>query len=164
MAAGGCGRARHPSHLCAGLLVAGTGVGRVLATAVVTCVGRTPRGKLEVARRSVCRASAKVFVSLCRWGISISIRAELQGTQVVPLLVAHQHLRASVEAQVTVAAVILAGVYVLIIFEVSSVPVVDSSAPANQCLSLAGCAGGPQSFRFTGWRDLPKKRHFRPFR
>ncbi|OWK00156.1 hypothetical protein Celaphus_00015602 [Cervus elaphus hippelaphus] len=29
----------------------------------------------------------------------------------------HQYLRASVEAQVTIAAVILAGVYVLIIFE-----------------------------------------------
>ncbi|VTJ88464.1 Hypothetical predicted protein, partial [Marmota monax] len=49
--------------------------------------------------------------------VSISIRASLQQTQVVPLLLAHQYLRASIEAQVTIAAAILAGVYVLIIFE-----------------------------------------------
>lgn len=66
-------------------------------------------------------ASCKVFASFCRETVSISIRAALQQTQVVPLLLAHQYLRASIEAQVTVAAAILAGVYGLIIFEVTSV-------------------------------------------
>lgn len=43
----------------------------------------------------------------------------------------------------TAAAVILAGVYALIILEVSSVPIVVSSAPACRCLYLAGCTGRP---------------------
>ncbi|XP_054417957.1 P protein isoform X2 [Pteronotus mesoamericanus] len=68
-------------------------------------------------RRSERLVVSRTFEVPSREGVSISIRAALQRTQVVPLLVAHQHLRASVEAQVTVAAVILAGVYVLIIFE-----------------------------------------------
>lgn len=48
---------------------------------------------------------------------------------------AHQYLRASVEAQVTIAAVILAGVYVLIIFEVTfMLALLDSSVPTSKCL------------------------------
>uniref|UniRef100_A0A4W2F3D2 OCA2 melanosomal transmembrane protein n=1 Tax=Bos indicus x Bos taurus TaxID=30522 RepID=A0A4W2F3D2_BOBOX len=60
---------------------------------------------------------SRTFEVLSREPVSISIRASLQQTQIVPLLMTHQYLRASVEAQVTIAAVILAGVYVLIIFE-----------------------------------------------
>lgn len=51
--------------------------------------------------------------------ISINIQAFLQETQLVPLTLSHQYLSASIETQVTIAAVILAGVYALIIFEVS---------------------------------------------
>ncbi|XP_008267970.1 P protein isoform X1 [Oryctolagus cuniculus] len=61
---------------------------------------------------------SKTFEILSRETVSIHIRAALQQTQVVPLLLAHQYLRASVEAQVTIAAAILAGVYGLIIFEI----------------------------------------------
>uniref|UniRef100_A0A8C3X6I8 OCA2 melanosomal transmembrane protein n=1 Tax=Catagonus wagneri TaxID=51154 RepID=A0A8C3X6I8_9CETA len=67
--------------------------------------------------RSEHTVMSRTFEVLSREPVSISIRASLQQTQVVPLLMAHQYLRASVEAQVTIAAVILAGVYVLIIFE-----------------------------------------------
>lgn len=72
--------------------------------------------------QSVSLTIGKIFASFCREPVSINIRASLQQTQIVPLLMAHQYLRASIEAQVTIAAVILAGVYVLIIFEVTCLP------------------------------------------
>ncbi|XP_007463834.1 PREDICTED: P protein-like [Lipotes vexillifer] len=68
--------------------------------------------------RSERTVLSRTFEVLSREPVSISIRASLQQTQVVPLLMAHQYLRTSIEAQVTMAAVILAGVYVLIIFEI----------------------------------------------
>ncbi|XP_022446225.1 P protein isoform X1 [Delphinapterus leucas] len=68
--------------------------------------------------RSERTVLSRTFEVLSRDPVSISVRASLQQTQVVPLLMAYQYLRTSVEAQVTVAAVILAGVYVLIIFEI----------------------------------------------
>lgn len=65
----------------------------------------------------------KGFDLFCREAVSISIQASLQQTRLVPLLLAHQFLGASVEAQVASAVAILAGVYTLIIFEVTTVPV-----------------------------------------
>ncbi|XP_037688738.1 P protein [Choloepus didactylus] len=61
---------------------------------------------------------SRTFEILSRATVSISIRASLRQSQAVPLLLAHQYLRTTVEMQVTIAAVILAGVYVLIIFEI----------------------------------------------
>ncbi|XP_019484449.1 PREDICTED: P protein [Hipposideros armiger] len=69
-------------------------------------------------RRSDRLVVSRTFEVLSRETVSISIRASLQQTQLVPLLMAHQYLRASVEAQVIVAAAILAAVYMLIIFEI----------------------------------------------
>ncbi|XP_014401697.1 PREDICTED: P protein [Myotis brandtii] len=69
-------------------------------------------------RRSEHVVVSRTFEVPSRDGVSISVRAALQQPRAVPLLLAHQHLRASVEAQVTAAAAILAGVYVLIIFEI----------------------------------------------
>nr|XP_045002404.1 P protein isoform X2 [Jaculus jaculus] len=60
---------------------------------------------------------SRTFEIQSREAVSISIQASLQQSQVVPLLLAHQFLGTGVEAQVTVAAVILAGVYTLVIFE-----------------------------------------------
>ncbi|XP_062947592.1 P protein [Cynocephalus volans] len=61
---------------------------------------------------------SRTFEILSREMVSISIRASLQQTRVVPLLLAHRYLPAGAEAQVAIAAAILAGVYVLIIFEI----------------------------------------------
>ncbi|XP_039336024.2 P protein isoform X2 [Saimiri boliviensis] len=69
-------------------------------------------------RRSERAVMSRTFEVLSREPVSISIRASLQQTQAVPLLMAHQYLPASLEAQVTIATAILAGVYVLIIFEI----------------------------------------------
>ncbi|XP_073083186.1 P protein isoform X6 [Manis javanica] len=68
-------------------------------------------------RRSEHSVVSRTFGVLSRETVSISMRASLQQTRVVPLLMAHQYLRASVEVQVAMAAAILTGVYVLIIFE-----------------------------------------------
>uniref|UniRef100_A0ACB8FJX0 Uncharacterized protein n=1 Tax=Sphaerodactylus townsendi TaxID=933632 RepID=A0ACB8FJX0_9SAUR len=48
---------------------------------------------------------------------SMSVQAFLQESEIVPLSMTYRYLRANVETQVTIASGILAGVYVLIIFE-----------------------------------------------
>uniref|UniRef100_F7GY63 OCA2 melanosomal transmembrane protein n=1 Tax=Macaca mulatta TaxID=9544 RepID=F7GY63_MACMU len=73
-------------------------------------------------RKSERSVMSRTFEVLGRETVSISIRASLQQTQAVPLLMAYQYLHASVEAQVTIATAILAGVYALIIFEVTFTP------------------------------------------
>uniref|UniRef100_A0A673U6H3 OCA2 melanosomal transmembrane protein n=1 Tax=Suricata suricatta TaxID=37032 RepID=A0A673U6H3_SURSU len=69
-------------------------------------------------RRSEHLVVSRTFEILSRDTVSISIRASLQQTQALPLMMAHQYLRVSIEAQVIIAVVILAGVYMLIIFEI----------------------------------------------
>nr|XP_020011287.1 P protein isoform X1 [Castor canadensis] len=68
--------------------------------------------------RSEHSVVSRTFEIMSREAVSISIQASLQQTQLVPLLLAHQYLRVSAEAQVTIAAAILTGVYLLIIFEI----------------------------------------------
>lgn len=98
--------------------------------------------KPELVTWGLSLTRAKAVALLCRETVSIRIRASLQQTQLVPLLMAHQHLRASVGAQVTAAAAILAGVYALIIFEVVSPPVLPGlSVPTGSGPQLFGCSG-----------------------
>lgn len=66
--------------------------------------------------------NAKFFSSLCFTRsdpIFVTVQAFLQDDEVVPLSMTHQSLYVNVETQVAIAGVILAGVYVLIIFEVN---------------------------------------------
>lgn len=58
------------------------------------------------------------FISAPSDPIVITIQAFLQGNDVVPLSMTHQSLYVTKETQVAIAGIILAGVYVLIIFEV----------------------------------------------
>ncbi|XP_029988808.1 P protein [Sphaeramia orbicularis] len=60
----------------------------------------------------------KTFEMLSSDPIIITIQAFLQDNEVVPLSMTHQSLYVSVETQVAIAGIILAGVYVLIIFEI----------------------------------------------
>uniref|UniRef100_A0A4W3JIX2 OCA2 melanosomal transmembrane protein n=1 Tax=Callorhinchus milii TaxID=7868 RepID=A0A4W3JIX2_CALMI len=50
--------------------------------------------------------------------IGVNIQAFLQSNDVIPLSISHQYLYANIETQVAIASVILAAVYVLIIFEI----------------------------------------------
>uniref|UniRef100_A0A674HMQ0 OCA2 melanosomal transmembrane protein n=1 Tax=Taeniopygia guttata TaxID=59729 RepID=A0A674HMQ0_TAEGU len=60
----------------------------------------------------------KTSFSFTRGTIFIDIQASLQESGSVPLSMKHQYLHANIEAQVTVASIILVGVYVLIILEI----------------------------------------------
>ncbi|XP_023269032.1 P protein [Seriola lalandi dorsalis] len=60
----------------------------------------------------------KTFEMVSSDPIVITIQAFLQDDEVVPLSMTHQSLFVSVETQVAIAGIILAGVYVLIIFEI----------------------------------------------
>ncbi|XP_036988630.2 P protein [Artibeus jamaicensis] len=105
-------------------------------------------------RQSERLVVSRTFEVPSRAGVSISIRAELQGTQVVPLLLAHQHLRASVEAQVTTAAVILAGVYVLIIFEIVHRTLAAMLGSLAALAVLAVTSDRPSLVRVVEWIDF----------
>ncbi|XP_047288564.1 P protein isoform X11 [Homo sapiens] len=84
-------------------------------------------------RRSEHSVMSRTFEVLTRETVSISIRASLQQTQAVPLLMAHQYLRGSVETQVTIATAILAGVYALIIFEMILVAIFSETGFFDYC-------------------------------
>ncbi|XP_032879345.1 P protein [Amblyraja radiata] len=60
----------------------------------------------------------KIFELASSSEIGINIQTFLKNNEVVPLTISYQYLYASVETQVVIAAVILAGVYILIIFEI----------------------------------------------
>uniref|UniRef100_A0A8C3R7J2 OCA2 melanosomal transmembrane protein n=1 Tax=Cyanoderma ruficeps TaxID=181631 RepID=A0A8C3R7J2_9PASS len=70
-------------------------------------------------RRNQQIITTRTFQIPNRGTIFINIQAFLQESGSVPLSMKHQYLHANIEAQVTVASIILVGVYVLIIFEVS---------------------------------------------
>ncbi|XP_048855356.1 P protein isoform X2 [Brienomyrus brachyistius] len=61
---------------------------------------------------------SRAFEMLSSGPVSITIQAFLQGSEVIPLSMTYQSLYVNVETQVVIAGIILAGVYVLIIFEI----------------------------------------------
>ncbi|XP_014326265.1 P protein [Xiphophorus maculatus] len=68
--------------------------------------------------RSDQKVSTRTFEMLSSDPIVITIQASLQDNDVVPLSMTHQSLYVTKETQVAIAGIILAGVYVLIIFEI----------------------------------------------
>ncbi|XP_057406690.1 P protein isoform X2 [Balaenoptera acutorostrata] len=104
--------------------------------------------------RSERTVLSKTFEVLSREPVSISVRASLQQTQVVPLLMAHQYLRTSIEAQVTIAAVILAGVYVLIIFEIVHRTLVAMLGSLAALAALAVIGDRPSLTHVVEWIDF----------
>ncbi|XP_072246193.1 P protein [Leuresthes tenuis] len=68
--------------------------------------------------RSDQKVLTKTFEMLSSDPIAITIQAFLQDNEVVPLSMTHQSLYVTMETQVAIAGIILAGVYVLIIFEI----------------------------------------------
>ncbi|XP_064571086.1 P protein [Zonotrichia leucophrys gambelii] len=69
-------------------------------------------------RRNQQIFTTRTFQIPNRGTIFINIQAFLQESGSVPLSMKHQYLHANIEAQVTVASIILVGVYVLIILEI----------------------------------------------
>uniref|UniRef100_A0A674I2V0 Citrate transporter-like domain-containing protein n=1 Tax=Terrapene triunguis TaxID=2587831 RepID=A0A674I2V0_9SAUR len=91
-------------------------------------------------RRNEQVITTRIFEILNSNAISINIQAFLQESEIVPLSMKHQYLHANIETQVTIASVILAGVYVLIILEVS------------QCMHFV-CLCLPSMVKVVEWID-----------
>uniref|UniRef100_A0A3P8R1F6 Citrate transporter-like domain-containing protein n=1 Tax=Astatotilapia calliptera TaxID=8154 RepID=A0A3P8R1F6_ASTCA len=92
------------------------------------------------AERSDQIVETKTFEMLNSDPIAITIQAFLQDNEVVPLSMTHQPLYVSVETQVAIAGIILAGVYVLIIFEIvhRTLAAMLGSLAALAALSIIG--------------------------
>ncbi|XP_060222246.1 P protein isoform X2 [Meriones unguiculatus] len=94
------------------------------------------------------------FEIVSRETVSISIHASLQQTHLVPLLLAHQFLGASVEAQVTIAVAILTGVYTLIIFEIVHRTLAAMLGALAALAALAVVGDRPSLTQVVEWIDF----------
>ncbi|NXO75870.1 P protein, partial [Sitta europaea] len=88
-----------------------------------------------------------------RGTIFINIQAFLQESGSVPLSMKHQYLHANIEAQVTVASIILVGVYVLIILEIvhRTLAAMLGSLAALAALAIVG--ERPSMVKVVEWID-----------
>uniref|UniRef100_A0A5F8H6U8 OCA2 melanosomal transmembrane protein n=1 Tax=Monodelphis domestica TaxID=13616 RepID=A0A5F8H6U8_MONDO len=85
--------------------------------------------------------------------ISINIQAFLQENKVIPLSMTHQYLHADIETQVTIASVILAGVYMLIIFEIVHRTLAAMLGSLAALAALAVIGDRPSLVRVVEWID-----------
>ncbi|XP_069492703.1 P protein isoform X2 [Ambystoma mexicanum] len=95
----------------------------------------------------------RTFDLLSRDTLSINIQAVLQDTPLVPLSISHQYLSASIETQVTMAAVILAGVYILIIFEIVHRTLAAMLGSLAALAALAAVGDRPSLVKVVEWID-----------
>uniref|UniRef100_A0A803TQS1 OCA2 melanosomal transmembrane protein n=1 Tax=Anolis carolinensis TaxID=28377 RepID=A0A803TQS1_ANOCA len=84
---------------------------------------------------------------------SISIQAVLQESETIPLSVTYQYLHANVETQVTIASVILAGVYALIIFEIVHRTLAAILGSLAALAALAAIGDKPSLVKVVAWID-----------
>lgn len=95
----------------------------------------------------------KTFEILNSDTLSITVQAFLQDTPLVPLSISHQYLIAGIETQVTIAAVILAGVYVLIIFEIVHRTLAALLGSLAALAALAAVGDRPSLVKVVEWID-----------
>ncbi|XP_062983571.1 P protein [Elgaria multicarinata webbii] len=96
---------------------------------------------------------SRTFEMLNSEETSISIQAFLQESEIVPLSMTHQYLHANVETQVTIASVILAGVYVLIIFEIVHRTLAAMLGSLAALAALAVVGAKPSLVKVVAWID-----------
>ncbi|XP_053563699.1 P protein isoform X2 [Bombina bombina] len=104
-------------------------------------------------RRKEPIRKTRVFNILNSDTISINMQAFLQNTQLVPLSLNYQYLSANIETQVTIAAVILAGVYVLIIFEIVHRTLAAMLGALVALAALAVVGDRPSLVKVVEWID-----------
>ncbi|XP_043852496.1 P protein [Dromiciops gliroides] len=104
-------------------------------------------------RRNERAVTSKTFEIITRETISVNIQAFLQKNQVIPLSMAHQYLHADIETQVTMASIILAGVYVLIIFEIVHRTLAAMLGSLAALAALAVIGDRPSLVRVVEWID-----------
>ncbi|KAM9183663.1 P protein [Dugong dugon] len=105
-------------------------------------------------RRNEHFVISRTFEIRSREAILITIQASFLQNQAVPVLMAHQYLRADVETQVIIAVAILAGVYMLIIFEIihRTLAAMLGSLAALAALSMIG--DRPRLSHVVEWIDF----------
>ncbi|KAM9171364.1 P protein [Pangshura tecta] len=104
-------------------------------------------------RRNEQVITTRIFEILNSNAISINIQAFLQESAIVPLSMKHQYLHANIETQVTIASVILAGVYVLIILEIVHRTLAAMLGSLAALAALAVVGERPSMVKVVEWID-----------
>nr|XP_041573298.1 P protein [Taeniopygia guttata] len=104
-------------------------------------------------RRNPQIITTRTFQIPYRGTIFIDIQASLQESGSVPLSMKHQYLHANIEAQVTVASIILVGVYVLIILEIVHRTLAAMLGALAALAALAIVGERPSMIKVVEWID-----------
>ncbi|XP_068038770.1 P protein isoform X1 [Anomalospiza imberbis] len=104
-------------------------------------------------RRNQQIITTRTFQIPYRGTIFINIQASLQESGSVPLSMKHQYLHANIEAQVTVASIILVGVYVLIILEIVHRTLAAMLGALAALAALAIVGERPSMVKVVEWID-----------
>ncbi|KAM9301427.1 P protein [Morus bassanus] len=104
-------------------------------------------------RRNQQITTTRTFQIPDRGTIFINIQAFLQEPGSVPLSMKHQYLYASIEAQVTIASIILVGVYVLIILEIVHRTLAAMLGSLAALAALATVGERPSMAKVVEWID-----------
>ncbi|XP_013913566.1 PREDICTED: P protein, partial [Thamnophis sirtalis] len=96
----------------------------------------------------------RIFETVNRKETSLRIQAFLQESEIIPLSMTHQYLHANIEAQVTIASVILAGVYVLIVFEIVHRTLAAMLGSLAALAALAAIGDKPSLIKVVAWIDF----------
>ncbi|XP_039581625.1 P protein [Passer montanus] len=104
-------------------------------------------------RRNQQIITTRTFQIPNRGTISINIQAFLQESGSVPLSMKHQYLHANIGAQVTVASIILVGVYVLIILEIVHRTLAAMLGALAALAALAIVGERPSMVKVVEWID-----------
>ncbi|OXB56323.1 hypothetical protein ASZ78_004315 [Callipepla squamata] len=104
-------------------------------------------------RRNQQIITTRTFQISNRGTIFLNIQAFLQEPRSVPLSMKHQYLHANIEAQVTVASIILVGVYVLIILEIVHRTLAAMLGSLAALAALAAIGERPSMVKVVEWID-----------
>ncbi|GAB0178838.1 P protein [Grus japonensis] len=104
-------------------------------------------------RRNQQIITTRTFQILNRGTIFINIQAFLQEPGSVPLSMKHQYLHANIEAQVTIASIVLVGVYVLIILEIVHRTLAAMLGSLAALAALAAVGERPSMVKVVEWID-----------
>nr|XP_009664683.1 PREDICTED: P protein [Struthio camelus australis] len=104
-------------------------------------------------RRNQQIITTRTFEILNRGAIFVNIQAFLQEPGSVPLSMKYQYLHANIEAQVTIASIILVGVYVLIILEIVHRTLAAMLGSLAALAALAVVGERPSMVKVVEWID-----------
>uniref|UniRef100_A0A8C0EQT1 OCA2 melanosomal transmembrane protein n=1 Tax=Bubo bubo TaxID=30461 RepID=A0A8C0EQT1_BUBBB len=114
---------------------------------------RRRQQQVMVFRFSFSFSEIKPSLSFTRGTIFINIQAFLQEPGSVPLSMKHQYLHTNIEAQVTIASIILLGVYVLIILEIVHRTLAAMLGALAALATLAIVGERPSMVKVVEWID-----------